>query len=179
MSNTDFSGARSALVGALSVAGPILTALQQADQVFGVLANAEKHKRVLEAEVADYKAELEKTKGAVTKLQEKLKAVTAEISVAEKEADARIEAALAAEKVQVQEAKVATAQAIATMTATRDKVQTEAATAMAASQAAHTEAMAAFNAKEASISVNITALEKKLEALRANAAKFAAALTAA
>lgn len=178
MSDTDFSAARSALVGALNVAGPILTALQQAETVFGVLANAEKHKRMLESEVSDYKVELEKTKTAVSKQQEKLKAVTAEIGIAEKDADTRIEAALQAEKAQLAAAKLSVAQDISALNTARAKAQAEADAAIVAAQAAMATITSDLAAKEAALQSDITALEKKLAALRANAAKFAAALTA-
>ena len=92
--STDFSQARSALAGALSVAGPMLKALEQADTVFGVLTNAEKHKKLLETEVADYKAELEKLKATVVKQQQKLRDVMAEVLTAEADADGQIKAAV-------------------------------------------------------------------------------------
>ena len=110
MSN-DYSQARGALANTLNVLGPVLTALQQADTVFGVLANAEKHKKVLEAEVADYKSELDKTKDAVAKQQKKLKEVTAEIVVAEADADAKIKAVMADEKLQIEATKAQAAEA--------------------------------------------------------------------
>ena len=72
MSSNDFAVARSGLSNALGVISPILTALQQADTIFGVLANAEKHKNLLETEVADYKDELNKAQEAIDKQQEKL-----------------------------------------------------------------------------------------------------------
>lgn len=178
MSNTDFSGARAALVGALNVAGPILAALQQADTVFGVLANAEKHSKALAAEVADYKAELDKVRTALGKQQDKLKAVNAEVGYAEKDADARIEAALQAEKAQLAAAKLAVAQDISALNTARAKAQADSDAAIVAAQAAHTAAVAEFAASEQRWAADIVALEKKLSALRANAAKFAAALTA-
>lgn len=177
MSTNDFSSARSALVGALNVAGPILAALQQADTVFGVLANAEKHKKLLESEVVDYKAELDKTKDAVLKQQKKLKDVTAEIAVAESDADVRIKAVLEAEKQQTAAAKEAA-------TVERAKYAKLAAEALQASndsiakaQAASAAVVIELNAKEAGLNTSIAALEKKLDTLRASAQKFAAALT--
>lgn len=175
--STDFSQARSALASALATAGPILSALQQADTVFGVLANAEKHKRMLETEVADHKSELESAKAAVAKSQKKLKDVTAEIAVAEADADARIKAVLAAEQQQVTAARNATAleqSKYAGMTAVALQASQDG---IAKAQAASAAVVIELTAKEAALNNSIAALEKKLDALRASAQKFAAALT--
>jgi chaperonin cofactor prefoldin len=177
MSN-DFSQARSALAGALATAGPILVALQQADTVFGVLANAEKHKRALETEVADYKAELGMSKDAVAKAQKKLKDVTAEIAVAEADADARIKAVLEDEKVQVAAAKAGADTAKTEFSKAVSDAQAASSAAIVAAQKASADVVAELNAKEAGLNTSIAALEKKLDSLKASAAKFAAALTA-
>lgn len=178
MSNNDFSQARGALASTVAVLSPVLTALQQADTIFGVLANAEKHKKVLEAEVADYKAELEKTKKAVATQQQKLKDISAEIPVAEADADAKIKAALAEEKAQIAAAKKASAEAMKALADATAIAQQADATKLAQARAASEQVMAELSAKEAAMKDSIAALEKKLEALRANAQKFAAALTA-
>ena len=179
MSTTDFSNARGALAGALNVAGPILAALQQADTVFGVLANAEKHKKMLEAEVADYRAELDKTKDAVAKSQKKLKDVTAEIGIAESDADTRIKAAMAAEKQQTADLKAAAeAQRAGYAKTAADALQASQDT-IAKAQAASAAVVVELAEKEAVLNNSIAALEKKLDSLRASAQKFAAALTGA
>jgi chromosome segregation ATPase len=177
MSTNDFSQARGALANTISVIGPVLTALQQADTVFGVLANAEKHKKVLEAEVADYKAELEKTKDALTKSQKKLKDISAEIPVAEADADAKIKAVLEDEKVQIAAAKAQAAEAKAVFAVQSSAAQKESADKIAAAKQASDAVVAELSAKEAGLNASITALEKKLDSLRASAQKFAAALT--
>jgi len=177
MSN-DYSQARSALSNTLNVLGPVLTALQQADTVFGVLANAEKHKRVLETEVADYKEELAKTKDAVAKQQKKLKDVTAEIGVAEADADEKIKATLADEKAQIAAAKAQTAEAKQQYAKQAAEAQATSSATIAAAQKASADAVAELSTKEAGLNASIAALEKKLDTLKASAAKFAAALTA-
>lgn len=178
MSTNDFSQARGALANTIGVLGPVLTALQHADTVFGVLANAEKHKKVLEAEVADYKSELEKTKKAVAMQQQKLKDISAEIPAAEADADAKIKAVLDEEKVQIAAAKSQAAEAKAVFAKQAAEAQKESADKIAAAKKASDEVVAELSAKEAGLNISITALEKKLDALRANAQKFAAALTA-
>ena len=175
---TDFSQARAALASALATAGPIITALQQADTVFGVLANAEKHKKVLEAEVADYKAELDKTKKALGTQQQKLKDISAEIPVAEADADAKIKAVMADEKLQIEAAKAQAAEAKAVFAQQTAEAQKASADAIAAAQKKSSDVVAELTAKEAGLTASVAALEKKLDSLKSSAAKFAAALTA-
>lgn len=178
MSDKDFSGARAALTGVLDLAKPIMAALQNAEAVLGAIPEAEKHRRALAAEVADYKAELDKLRTAVTKQQDKLKAVMAEVGVAERDADVRINEALTLEKSQLAAAKLSVAQDISAMNTARAKVQAESEAAIVAAQAASAEAVGVLAAKEKALEADVAALEKKLAALRANAAKFAAALVA-
>ena len=178
MSSTDFSGARSALTGALGVAGPILTALQQAEQVFGVLANAEKHSKMLAKEVADHKAALADHQAAVAKAKEQVVAVLSEIGVAEKQADERITAALASEKEQVAAAKKAAAEAKRKLADETAAAQQAANSAVALARDASEKVLGELAAKEAALNTSIATLEKKLDTLRTNAQKFAAALTA-
>ena len=174
---TDFSKARSGLAGAMDVLGPMLNAMQQADAVFGVLANAEKHKKLLETEVADYKAELDKTKDAVAKQQKKLKDVTAEIAVAETDADVRIKAAMDAEKQQTAAAKAAAEAERAKYAKTAAEALQDSNSTIAKAQAASAAVVIELAAKEEAMNTSIAALEKKLESLRASAQKFAASLT--
>lgn len=178
MSDTDFSGARAALTGVLDLAKPIMAALQNAEAVLGAIPEAEKHRRALAAEVADYKAELDKVRTALGKQQDKLKAVVAEVGVAERDADERIEAALKAEKTQLEAAKLSVAQDISALNTARAKAQADSEAAIVAAHAASAEVVGALAAKEKALEADVAALEKKLAALRANAAKFAAALTA-
>ena len=176
MSN-EFAAARSGLSNALNVIGPMLTAMQQADAVFGVLANAEKHKRVLETEVADWKAELEKSKAAVAKAQQKLKDVTAEIGIAESDADVRIRAALEAEQKQTAAAKEAAVTDRAKYAKMAADALQDSNSNIAKAQAASAAVVIELAAKESDLSSSIAALEKKLATMRASAQKFAAALT--
>lgn len=176
MSDKDFAGARAALTGVLDLAKPIMAALQNAEAVLGAIPEAEKHRRALAAEVADYKAELDKLRTAVTKQQDKLKAVMAEVGVAERDADVRINEALTLEKSQLAAAKLSVAQDISALNTARAKAQAESEAAIVAAQAAHTAAVAGFAASEQRWAADIVALEKKLATLRASAAKFAASL---
>lgn len=176
MSDKDFAGARAALTGVLDLAKPIMAALQNAEAVLGAIPEAEKHRRALAAEVADYKAELDKLRTAVTKQQDKLKAVMAEVGVAERDADVRINEALTLEKSQLAAAKLSVAQDISALNTARAKAQAESEAAIVAAQAAHTAAVAEFAASEQRWAADIVALEKKLAALRASAVKFAASL---
>lgn len=178
MSDKDFAGARAALTGVLDLAKPIMAALQNAEAVLGAIPEAEKHRRALAAEVADYKAELDKLRTAVTKQQDKLKAVMAEVGVAERDADVRINEALTLEKSQLAAAKLSVAQDISALNTARAKSQAESEAAIVAAQAASAEAVGVLAAKEKALEADVAALEKKLAALRANAAKFAAALVA-
>ena len=177
MSNPDFSNARSALTGALNVAGPILVALQQAEQVFGVLQNAEKHSKALAMDVDSQKKELAALEDKIAATQKKAADVLAEVGIAEADADARIEAVVAAEKKAVSDAKKATAEKMTAGLAAADALIQEAmARASAAQEQADTK-IAELRANEAELIASTTQLESKLDKLKAQAQKFAAALT--
>ena len=177
MKDADISLARSALTEALNVAGPILTALQQAEQVFGVLQNTEKHRKALAAEVAALQKAIPDAKAAKESAEAHIAAVKAEVAVAEADADERINATITYEAARIAEAKRASAEAIAAAQANAQKIQAECDQATSEVVQVHSAAMAEMTAKEKELSDSIAALEKKLATLRANAAKFAAALT--
>jgi hypothetical protein len=178
MSNTDFSGARAALTGALTVAGPVLAALQQADQVLGVMQNAEKHSKLLNKTVADLQEKIVGLTADADAADARLRQVMATIPAAEQEAQARAAAAVEAEKQAIAAAKKASATAIGAAQDAAAKAIAAAEGATIAAQIAADARIAGMTAKEKELNEAIAALESKLDKLKVQAQKFAAALTA-
>jgi hypothetical protein len=178
MSDTDFSAARSGLSNALSVIAPVLTALQQAEQVFGVLQNADKHSKALAKEVATQQQVLGSLKAQAVDADTAAKAILAGIPALEKEAEARTAAALAAEKKAVADAKKAATESIGVAQAKAYAEIAKVTTNLAEAQQAAEVRISTLIATELELGSVITALEAKLDKLKAQAQKFAAALTA-
>jgi chromosome segregation ATPase len=173
---SDYDIARSGLSNALNVIGQVFTALQQAEQVFSVVHNADKHGKALAKDVDTQKKELASLEEKIAVAQAHIVAVAAEIGVAEADASARIETVLAAEKKTVSDAKKAAADKVATALSAADSAIQDANTKASNAQAMFDIAAAGLLAKETELTANIAHLETKLTTLKAQAQKFAAAL---
>lgn len=173
----DVDGARAALSNVLNVAGPILTALQQADKVFGVILNADAHRASLQAEVADLTSKKEALNKSIKTAQASLETVTAKVSAAEAAAKVSVEEAEAAAKAEIAAAKRAAADATKKYAdATAASLQEEAEK-LSVARAENAKVTADMEARKLELQSSVAALEKKLDSLKASAAKFAAALT--
>lgn len=176
MDTNDFERAKGALAQSLNVAGPILTALQQAGQVFDVLTNATVHKAALEREVTELSS-------AASEMRNKLKTLTAQIATAEakaveveaeaarcvREAEAIVPARLAAIEDELS-VKIAEAQAEATT-----RLQ-EIAAVLVQNSTEFDAATRDLAVKQAAAEAEYAAVEKKLAAIKASAQKFTASL---
>ena len=172
----DFERAKGALAQALAVSGPILGALQQASLVFDVMQNAAVHRIALERDVADLMAQAEQAKSRRSDWDD-MTAVSMQRAVgAENESKARIaEAAAAAETAiadlhDILSSQIAAAQAEAT-----DTLQGIAKHVQDA-KADHDAQMAALALDKGTLQAQVGELSAKLDSLKTNAARFAAAL---
>jgi hypothetical protein len=173
---TDFARAQSALAQALAVAGPILGALQQASTVFDVIQNASIHRTALERDVADLLQQADQAK-ASRQSWDDMAALSMQRAIdAEAEAGARCAKAhedAEATLVQLHDSlslQIAAAQAEAT-----DRLQSITAHVVAA-QAEHDLAMQNMAVVTAAAQDEFDAISRKLDTLKVNAARFAAAL---
>ena len=176
MDTNDFERAKGALASSLAVAGPILQALQDAQQVFDVIQNASIHRAALERDVADLQAQADTAKGRRTEWDD-LTALSMQRAVdAENESKARIAEARGAAETAIADLydslslQIAAAQAEAT-----DKLQSVTAHVVAA-QAEHDLALQNMAVMQESAQAEFDSLSKKLDTLKSNAARFAAAL---
>ena len=178
MDSSDIHNASVSLSGAVKFFSPMVVALNQAQEVFDVLQNATKHKDALVRDVEalkksaeDYKAKEEASKAAIT--VNDAAAVEARDLAAKEIAEAQADATA-----QIKEIKASVS------AKTKNVVE-----ALAAKEAEFAEKMdtlqkdfdadaASRNAVKADLEKSITALEAKLDGLRAQAKKFAASLTA-
>ena len=172
----DFERAKGALAQALAISGPILGALQQASLVFDVMQNATVHRIALERDVADLMAQAEQAKAARQSWDEMTtlsmqRAVDAEneskarIAKATDDADAAVATALASMSKQIADAQ---AEATDTLQGIAKHVQD--------AQAAHDAQMAALALDKSTLQSQVDELSAKLDSLKTNAARFAAAL---
>lgn len=172
----DFERAKGALAQALAISGPILGALQQASLVFDVMQNATVHRIALERDVADLMAQAEQAKAARQSWDEMTtlsmqRAVDAEkeskerIAKAEADAADAVAAALATMSHQIADAQ---AEATDTLQSIAVKVDVE--------RGAHAAWMAEAAQMRTDTQSQIDELSAKLDSLKTNAARFAAAL---
>jgi len=176
MNKQDIDKAASALVGAKNYFAPVVTALNQADEVFSVLSNAiklkaaiEKEVDALKAEVAPLKAEVESSKAAI-------------IANNTAAADSKVQADRYIADVKVQtENEVKSIKATVTDRTQKFVADSEAKIAQvnaAAKQAedAYAKEINLMSASKVSLQAEIDALEAKLASLREQVKKFAASL---
>lgn len=176
MDTNEFERAKGALAQSLNVAGPILTALQQASTVFDVLTNATVHKAALEREVATLLDTVAAQKSKMQTLNAKIAAAEAKAEDVEADAARRVreaEDAVAPRLLAIEDAlsvKIAEAQAEAT-----ERLQ-EIVAVLVQNTTEFDAVTRDLAAKKAAAEDECATIEKKLSSLRASAQKFAAAL---
>lgn len=156
----------------------MVVALNQAQEVFEVLQNATKHKNALVRDVEalkksaeDYKAKEEASRAAIT-------ANDAAAVEARKLADQQIADAQAEAAAQVKEIKASVSARTKNVVEALAAKEAEFAEKMSTLQRDFDADMAGKNSARADLEKTISALETKLDGLRAQAKKFAASLTA-
>lgn len=173
MDKQDIDKARAAATNALMIAKPIIEAMQGAETVFSVLANAEKHKAALVAEVATLQQNQQRALQELESLGAQVVAAKAEVAAVQDAAQAKVRAMT--EEAQsivtsLNEQRVAAeatareqhALLLAGLTSTAAQAQTE-----------HDAYMGGLTAKRREAEDATAAIEKKLATLRAQAKKFA------
>jgi len=178
MNKSDIDTANSNLNQAINFFSPMVLALNGAEQVFSVLANAVRHKDVLMREVdglkkaaEDLKAQAEASALAIT--ANDAAAVEAKAVAAQAIADAQQQAATQVKEIldSVATDTKAAKSAFATL-------QAEIATKIEAAQKTYADEAAAMGVSKKELEASIGALEAKLDKLKEQAKKFAASLTA-
>jgi len=176
MNKQDIDKAAAALTGAIQYFSPMVIALNQADEVFAVLSNALKLKEVVEKEVGMARAELEALKTGVETSRAAITENDAAAAQAKTQAENDIANAKAQADAEVKAIKAAVADRTKKAVADSEAKIAAAIAATEGAQAAHKQAMAAMATAEADLTLDVSALENKLAALREQAQKFAAAL---
>jgi hypothetical protein len=172
----DFERAKGALADALSVAGPILGALQNASLVFDVMQNATVYRTALERDVADLQAQAETAKRRRTEWDELSTLSMQRAADAEAEANSRVAGATESAETVIADLHAALSAQIAAAQAEATDTLQGIAKAATDARAEHDTEMAAMANDSAAMQEQIDTLAKKLDALKTNAAKFAAAL---
>ena len=176
MDKSEIDNARTQAGSIVNALTPILRAMEQAGGVLSVLSGAEKHRAALTAEVESLKNDAATLQESVRSLETQRAALQAEVAKAELEAKAAArEAALAAEE----KAKAAEAAAAARATAAeKAAAEKEAAfTQHILDVQRNTDAeIAALFTRQQTAADAAAAAEAKLQAVRDQAAKMAAAI---
>jgi len=176
MDDRDFQQARSALNGALTVAGPILAALQQADKVFDTLANAEKYQQALQSSVKTLQAQVQGLREQQADLAAALAAAHAEVETAQTASKETLRALKADEAQAVAQAQAHVAsQVLQASMQGNDAMQAMQTRVDALREETDTQ-ISALVGNRAALEAEVGALEAKLATLTASARKFAAAL---
>jgi ATP-dependent DNA ligase len=178
MNSSDIHNASVSLNGAVKFFSPMVTALNQAQEVFDVLQNAAKHKDVLVRDVEalkkdaeDLKAQAEASRAAIT--SNNASAIEAKNLAAKQIADAQADAA-----VQIKEIKASVSAKTKSVVEALAAKEAEFAEKTSALQNDFDSNMESKRTAKDDLEKSILALEAKLDGLRAQAKKFAASLTA-
>jgi uncharacterized protein YeeX (DUF496 family) len=174
MNKNDVSKAASTLTQAINFFTPMVTALNGADEVFSILANATDHKNALTQEVEALKktveelqAQVEASKTAITAndaaAAQAKAAAEQSITDAQQKASAQIADILASVELDTAKARTAFAE-----------TQADIAGRIAAAQKTYDSNVVQAQIQEAELSTAIKQLEDKLEKAKAQAKKFAA-----
>jgi len=176
MKNEDFERAKGALVQTLQVAGPILAALQQASTVFDFMTNATVHQKALTREVEDLKKQVDTASGRLQSLASQIGERETQLSLAEAaHAAALLQIEEAAQRAK-EDAEAAVSDHVAAVQVEATAKLQQAAEYVASSTAAGEDALQQLELRRTAAEAEVAALEKKLGALKANAARFAASL---
>ena len=178
MNSSDIHNASVSLNGAVKFFSPMVTALNQAQEVFDVLQNAAKHKDVLVRDVEalkknaeDLKAQAEASKAAIT--SNNAAAIEAKNLAAKQVAEAQADAAA-----QIKEIKTSISAKTKSVVEALAAKEAEFAEKMDTLQKDFDADTASKTAVKVDLEKSISALETKLDGLRAQAKKFAASLAA-
>lgn len=176
MDTNEFERAKGALAQSLNVAGPILTALQQASVVFDIMTNAQVHKVALEGEVSTLLDTVAAQTAKVKTLNAKMAAAEIKAADVETECARRIREAQDAIEPALRAAESELSYRLST-------VQVEATARLQEIAAFTTQANTEFDAfcrdlqvRRDAAEAECLAVEKKLAAVRASAQRFAATL---
>ena len=176
MDTNDFERAKGALANSLAVAGPILQALQDAQTVFDVMQNATVHRTALERDVADLTAQADQAKSRRTDWDDMTALSMQRATDAENEAVARIMAANDAAERSIADLHVALSSQIASAQAEATDTLQGIAQHVQGAKADHDAQLAALALDKGTLQSQVDELSAKLDALKTNAARFAAAL---
>jgi predicted nucleic acid-binding Zn-ribbon protein len=176
MNKQDIDKAASALVGAKNYFAPVVTALNQADEVFSVLSNAIKLKDALEKDVDSLQSVLSGLKDQVSVSQKAIESNVTALAQAKAQAEKDIADAKAQADAEVKSIKAAVADR--TKKSIMDAESKIAASYEMLNQAheMYKNDMTVMSAGKASLQADVDALEAKLASLREQAKKFAASL---
>jgi chromosome segregation ATPase len=177
MDKNDINNATSNLNQAINFFSPMVVALNGAEQVFSVLANAVKHKELLVREVDalkksadDLKAQEEASALAIT--ANDAAAVAAKAAALQEIADAQQQA-----QTQVKEILESVATSTKAAKEAFSTLQADIAAQTEAAQKAYADEIAAMSVSKQEMETTIKTLETKLDKLKEQAKKFAASLT--
>lgn len=176
MNKQDIDKASSALTGAITYFAPMVTALNQADEVFSVLSNAIKFKTAIEKEVDALKSEIEPLKAEVETSKAAITANDAAAVEAKVKAEKEIADATAQAKESIKLIQASVADRVKKATEDADAKVAEITAATEKTKAEYDSAVAAMESVKNALTADITALETKLASLREKAKKFAASL---
>jgi phenylalanyl-tRNA synthetase alpha subunit len=177
MNKQDIDKASATLTQAINFFSPMVVALNGADEVFSILANATAHKASLTREVEalkksadDLKAQVEASALAITAndaaAEEAKAAALQAIADAQQQAQTQVAEILASVATDTKAAKVAFA-----------ALQADIAAKIEANQKRHDSNVVQAQIREAELDASITQLEAKLEKAKAQAKKFADSFT--
>lgn len=177
MNKQDIDKASSQLAQAIRYFSPMIDALNGADDVLSILANAVQHKEALLREVADIQANTDALKAQA---EDSKKAISTHDAAA-------LEAKIAADKVIVDAQVHANEQVSIILASIAEKTQEaidafalkqlEMSEATSKMQGEYSAAVADWQAKEQELTDSVAMLETKLDKLKEQAKKFAASFT--
>jgi chromosome segregation ATPase len=176
MNKQDIDKAASALVGAKNYFAPVVTALNQADEVFSVLSNAIKLKDALEKDVDSLQSVLTGLKDQVLTTQAAISSNVKLTAEAKAQADKDIADAKAQADAEVKSIKAAVADRTKKTVADSEARIAQANAAAQQAEDAYAKEVNVMAAGKASLQADVDALEAKLASLREQAKKFAASL---
>jgi len=176
MNKQDIDKAASALVGAKNYFAPVVTALNQADEVFSVLSNAIKLKDALEKDVDSLQSVLAGLKDQVSSSQDAIASNVTVLAEAKAQAEKDIADDRAQADAEVESIKTAVADRTKKSLADAEEKISAGYVALEQANALYKKDMATIESNKASLQADVDALESKLATLREQAKKFAASL---
>lgn len=176
MIKQDIDKALAALTGASRYFGPIVTALNQADEVLAVLSHAIKHKDALEKDVAAAKATLEGYESRVAELAAQEATAGDGVKLAQAQATLDLENTARDCAAQVKAAKDAAAEAIKKHNARQAAHEAACTAVIEATTKESTEVVSALTLKKDALQAEVALWEQKLVDARAQVQQLAVSL---